>query len=394
MQSKWLIVFAVFATFYATSARAQGTVNAPNQKTIEVSGHGEEKAKPDTMIVSFAIDSQAPAAAAATQMQSEKTRKVVDALKGKAGADAKVETSDFQLNSNFVAAQPGVSTPNNPEEPKSIWTFKIDVTAYSPTIENLGELIQAGMAAGATYIAGSGFEQLPDDEPQSARSAGGGAASAFRSFNQERMQPTKMMATVSLDIQSEGTSPDEVVRRASSIEAKVEQALRDKLHGKGSVKILQFGIVRAGENNPRMRYQPAPPPPQQQVYNAHTTVTVETRNLDALGPLIESGMSAGATRLDQVSFTLREDSAARNRAIDKAAADAKNKAATLASSMGVKLGAALHISTNAIVHPQIVYGSSFAAMHTATASGFEQSMPVMPHEIGYSADVNVVYQIE
>ena len=130
------------------------------------------------------------------------------------------------------------------------------------------------------------------------------------------------------------------------------------------------------------------------MYNAHTTVTVETRNLDALGPLIESGMNAGATQLDQVSFTLREDSAARDRAIEKAAADTKNKAATLASSMGVKLGAALHISTNAIVHPQIVHGNSFSAMQRGVASDFAQAMPVMPHEVGYSADVNVVYQLE
>jgi uncharacterized protein YggE len=45
-------------------------------------------------------------------------------------------------------------------------------------------------------------------------------------------------------------------------------------------------------------------------------------------------MKSEDVRLNQVSFSLKDDSAARKEAIEKASADAKSKAETLASSMG------------------------------------------------------------
>lgn len=70
-------------------------------------------------------------------------------------------------------------------------------------------------------------------------------------------------------------------------------------------------------------------------------------------------MKAAAVRLNQVSFSLKDDSAARKEAIEKASADAKSKAETLASSMGVKLKGFLRISTNTQMRPYVVYGNHY-----------------------------------
>ena len=107
-------------------------------------------------------------------------------------------------------------------------------------------------------------------------------------------------------------------------------------------------------------------------------------------------MKAGAVRLNQVSFSLKDDSAARKEAIEKASADAKSKAETLANSMGVKLKGILRITTNAQMSPYIVYGNQYmsaAAMHRESAS-IAAPMPVTPRDVGFGADVNVTYQIE
>jgi uncharacterized protein YggE len=102
-----------------------------------------------------------------------------------------------------------------------------------------------------------------------------------------------------------------------------------------------------------------------------------------------------------VTFSLKEDSAARKEAIEKASADAKSKAETLATSMGVSLGPILRISTSTQPRPYVVYGNqymqaaSISTMHSAQVASPESAqMPVTPRDVGFSADVNVTYQIE
>jgi uncharacterized protein YggE len=204
------------------------------------------------------------------------------------------------------------------------------------------------------------------------------------------------MAFVWLTIQAGGSSPEEATRRGAAIGHKVEGAIRAKMRGLGSVEIAEFQIQ---QDAARPVTPPVYPPASQQVtgYTAHTTVSAETHELDALGGVIEGAMNAGAAQLNQVTFTISEDTQARKLAIEKAAADAKTKAATLASSMGVRLGTVLRISTNAQPRPQVIYGNTFRGMASASLSSKSvggTNMSVLPREVGYSADVSVAYQIE
>jgi len=105
-------------------------------------------------------------------------------------------------------------------------------------------------------------------------------------------------------------------------------------------------------------------------------------------------MNAGAGRLNQVTFTISEASEARKQAIEKAADDAKDKAAALAKSMGVKLGAILRLTTNAQPRPQVVYGDAFRRASLAAGVAVAAKLPVLPREVGCSADVTAVYQID
>ncbi|HVN29574.1 MAG TPA: SIMPL domain-containing protein [Candidatus Binataceae bacterium] len=114
--------------------------------------------------------------------------------------------------------------------------------------------------------------------------------------------------------------------------------------------------------------------------------------------VVQDAIDNGATRFNQVQFTLRDDSGARKEAIEKAStgAKAKTESGTKSMGVGVGLGKVIHISTNAQVHPQIVYGNSFqmaqSLHHAQVASA--AAVPVLPHEVGLSADVTVIYEIE
>jgi uncharacterized protein YggE len=389
-------------------ALAQATGAAP--KTIEVTGHGDSSAKPDLMTLSFAVTSHSDSADECTRNEAEISRRVVDALQAKLGDSAKVTTSDFSFNPS-VEYGGGMATPTptvwHAEEPPATWEFKANVSVFADSLEPLGDLIEAGLAAGATSVSDSGVGEMPDEpdeNPPEVTGAKVGTATGTLYGGNEYRRRRQRAYYVGLSVESQGASPADCVRKGNALVNQVEAALKKQMGGRGKVIVSNFDVdeinpeQRAGI--PRYQYQPPPQQPQRKVYDARVTVSAETTKLELLGPVVEDAMKAGAAQLNQVSFTLKDDSAARKEAIEKASADAKSKAETLASSMGVKLKGILRISTNAQTRPYIVYGSQYAeaasmAMHHLEVTSPESAqMPVTPRDVSFSADVNVTYQIE
>ena len=383
----------------APPALAQEAPLKPGIRTISVSGHGEIKTKPDLMIVSFSVDSTAPSADQCTELQTEKSRKLVDTLKAKLAEKAKIETSDYSLGPTYEAEN--TATAPSPEVPPAVWSYKATITAGSDDIAILGALVDAGLAAGATDVAGSGFHFFPGKitaapSPKNPRIIlpGGSMVGGVPTFQSEN--PMKQMPSVSLEIETHGATADEAVRQGAQITEKVQTALRKKLGAHGELMVENFSILKTpptqGQATPSFRQVAR----ERKVYAAHVTVTASTEKLDALGVLIEAGMKAGATQLNSVSFTLNNPATAGKEAIASASKNAQEKAEAVASSMGVKLGRVLSISTNVQVQPQMLYGRALQETMGAAAPAMAERaiMPVMPHELGVIADVNGVYEIQ
>jgi uncharacterized protein YggE len=390
-------------------ALAQATATAP--KTIDVTGHGDSSAKPDLMTLSFAVTSHSDSADECTKNEAEISRRVVDALKAKLGDSAKVSTSDFSFNPSLEYGG-GMATPtpivSHAEEPPATWQFKGNLSVFTDSLEPLGDLIETGLAAGATTVAESGVGEMPDEPDENSPEATGARAATAATGSlyggSENRRRRSRAYYIGLSVESEGASPAECVRKGNDLVNRVEAALKKQMGERGKVIVSNFDVDQINpEQRARIsRYQYQPPSQQQpprKVYDAQVTVSAETTKLELLGPVIEAAMKAGAARLNQVSFTLKDDRAARKEAIEKASADAKSKAETLASSMGVKLKNILRISTNAQTRPYVVYGSQYAEAtsmhHLAEVNSPETAqMPVTPRDVGFSADVNVTYQIE
>ena len=143
------------------------------------------------------------------------------------------------------------------------------------------------------------------------------------------------MFRLSLSVETEGVSAVDAMRKGIALMNRVGTALRAKMSGHGRVDVGPFSVnqLNPQEEAQVSRYQPPPQQPQHKVYDAQVTISAETPKLELLGPSVEVAMKAGAVRLNQVSFSLKDDSAARKEAIEKASADAKSKAETLANSM-------------------------------------------------------------
>jgi uncharacterized protein YggE len=375
-------------------------------KTIDVTGHGDSSAKPDMMTLSFTVTAHADSADECTRKQAEMSRQVVDALKAKLGDSAKVTTSDFSFNpsmeyGNATATPVGMSV-SEPTATPATWRFNGEVDTLTETIDPIADLLETGIAAGAKSIGESnvvetGVDWDPKDWGVPPVSSGSVTSSATGTGAPPRMVP---MFRLALSVETTGVSAVDAMRKGIALMNRIGFALRGKMSGHGRVDVGPFGVnkINPQEEAQTSRYQPPPPPqPQHKVYDAQFTISAETPKLELLGPSVEVAMKAGAVRLNQVTFSLKDDSAARKEAIEKASADAKSKAETLANSMGVKLKGILRLSTSAQMRPYIVYGNQYMSMRSASAmvaAPQPAEMPVTPRDVGFSADVNVTYQIE
>ncbi len=167
-------------------ASANSTAIAQGPKTIDVTGHGDSSAKPDMMTLSFTVTARSDSADECTRKESETSRQVIDALKAQLGDSAKITTSEFSFspsieygNATPTPVAMGASAPPAEERPAS-WQFKADLNVYTETMEPLADLIEAGLAAGATSVSQGGRGQMPDEPEENPPS---GAASGVTSFS-------------------------------------------------------------------------------------------------------------------------------------------------------------------------------------------------------------------
>lgn len=124
-------------------------------------------------------------------------------------------------------------------------------------------------------------------------------------------------------------------------------------------------------------------------YVAHNEVQAETHQIDAVGALIDSATAAGANRVSSLQFTLANRNDQLRAALEKAGAEARAQAETIARALGVALKSVQRASTEAepIVHPRYM-SRGMAAMEARAPT------PIEPGSVSVSATLAVTYAIE
>ena len=102
-------------------------------------------------------------------------------------------------------------------------------------------------------------------------------------------------------------------------------------------------------------------------YTANNSLSVRTTDIDNVGALIDAAFAAGANTLDNVQFTVQDDSEAREQALTKAVEDARRKADVLAAAAGMQVAAIESIAESGVY----TYDSmrNFAQMDAAATEG-------------------------
>ncbi len=126
-------------------------------------------------------------------------------------------------------------------------------------------------------------------------------------------------------------------------------------------------------------------------YNASSTLAVKVTDMTRVGEVIDLAFGAGANMLDGVSFSAKDDTAARAEALKAAVADAKAKADVLAEAAGLgKLE--LENITEGGVYAYDSGANNFSAKGMITEQAEDAATVIRAAKICVSASVTITYE--
>ena len=120
-------------------------------------------------------------------------------------------------------------------------------------------------------------------------------------------------------------------------------------------------------------------------YEARNTVTVTTSDLTKLGSIIDAAGQAGANDIAGISFSLKQDRPARDKALSEATREALSKAQVIAQALGGKVTRIVEVQEADFQRPQPLYQADVAMLRG-------QAQAVTPVEVG-SLDVRSRVQL-
>ena len=127
-------------------------------------------------------------------------------------------------------------------------------------------------------------------------------------------------------------------------------------------------------------------------YTANNSLSVRTTDIDNVGALIDAAFAAGANTLDNVQFTVQDDSEAREQALTKAVEDARRKADVLAAAAGMQVTAIESIVESGVY----TYDSmrNFAQMDAAATEGSGAGTLVQAALVSVDASVSMDFILQ
>jgi uncharacterized protein YggE len=133
-----------------------------------------------------------------------------------------------------------------------------------------------------------------------------------------------------------------------------------------------------------------PPPPRARAgfYRVTNTVDVTIHDMSKIGPVLDTAVAAGANNVWGINFALDNTDALGVQAREKAVADARSRAQSLAKLQGLSLGPVVSVSE--VVGERS--GPVRPMMMTFNAS-MGDGVPVASGELSYSSEIEVVYSL-
>jgi len=132
-------------------------------------------------------------------------------------------------------------------------------------------------------------------------------------------------------------------------------------------------------------------PPTITGYEARNSVTLTTGELNKLGAIIDAAAQAGSNDVSGISFTLRQDRPARDRALSEATREAMSKAQVIAQSLGGRVVRIVEVQEEGFQQrpPQPMY-----QMETFMAKRDNVATPIEVGSLDITSRVQLIAEVE
>lgn len=149
--------------------------------------------------------------------------------------------------------------------------------------------------------------------------------------------------------------------------------------------LMEAGLAQNQIQTSRITLQPRYDEERLIGYEGAASVRVTLKDLAEVGNVIDQAVAAGATTIGGIHFTVQNPGPYESRALTLAVQDASSQAATLARSLGLRLGPAWRVEAEPATGP--------VRPATARIAGLE-AMPVLPGTLELARRVRVAYLLQ
>lgn len=128
-------------------------------------------------------------------------------------------------------------------------------------------------------------------------------------------------------------------------------------------------------------------------WRATQTLKIKTTDLTKVGTIVDVATANGANQINSINFGLTpaKEAEYKKQALADASKNAKEKAQTIADSLGAKLGTIQSVSESNYYYRPYMYDMM---VKTAGAEAVSEAATVMPSDVSVSAQISIVYVIK
>ena len=188
------------------------------------------------------------------------------------------------------------------------------------------------------------------------------------------------VATAQIGVETQSASPEDATRENEERMKTVVEALTAAGIDMKDIQTAYYSLWA------EQRYDPEKGQPTgEYIYHVSNSLSVKIRALSKVGAILSEAVEAGANNISGVSFSIEDTSALEMEAREKAVADAKARAESLAQLSGVELGEVVLVS-------EVIGGPVPIVMERAMGGG--GGVSIEPGQLEVSMKVQMSFAIQ
>jgi hypothetical protein len=186
-----------------------------------------------------------------------------------------------------------------------------------------------------------------------------------RAFGEGVVSVRPDVARINISVVTQGPTAEQAAAENADIATAVSQALTARFPG-AEIRTISYTLT------PNYRTPGSGQPAVIAGYTAINTIEITTTNLNAIGQIIDTAIGAGASRVDGLRLTVKDEEPARSQALQLAGQKARAKAQAIATGVQVSLGRVIAAEEGVSYSPIAIDSRTATAAPTPIEPGMLQ----------------------